>query len=182
MRVTVSNNAGGGIASGGSLTIDQCIIISNGSSRPGISITGGSLSLAQSLVSGNRAGGVQIADPTAKFAIVSNKFVSNGSGDPMGSLTGAVNIEANFASTNLLEFNTFYKNLSTDGIGAAIRCDPATFTARANIMFGNGTATNLNQTSGTCAHVYSITNPGTVPTGTGNQASDPMFDLNYSST
>lgn len=175
MRVTVSNNAGGGIVSGGSLTIDHSLITSNGGSRPGISITGGSLSLAQSLVSGNRAGGVQVTDPTAKFTIVSNKFVSNGAGDPMGSLTGAVNIGANFASTNLLEFNTFYKNLSTDGIGAAIRCDPATFTARANIMFGNGTATNLNQTSGTCTHTYSITNPGTVPTGTGNQASDPMF-------
>jgi hypothetical protein len=106
---------------------------------------------------------------------VSNKFVSNGAGDSMGSLTGGVNIEANFDSANLLEFNTFYKNLSTDGIGAAIRCDPATFTARANILFGNGTATNLNQTSGTCAHVYSITNPGTVPTGTGNQAGDPLF-------
>ena len=179
IRVTVSNNAGGGIASAGSLTIDHSMITNNGSkngsSRPGISITGGSLSLAQSLVSGNQAGGVQVGDPTAKFAIVSNKFVGNGSGDPMGSLTGAVNIEANFDSANLLEFNTFYKNLSTDGIGAAIRCDPATFTARANIMFNNGATSSPNQTSGTCAHVYSITNPGTVPTGTGNQASDPLF-------
>jgi hypothetical protein len=172
MRVTISNNAGGGIASAGALTIDHGIITNNGSNRPAIFITGGSLSLAQSEISGNRAGGVHVADPTAKFAIVSNKFVSNGAGD---SLTGAVNIGANFASTNLLEFNTFYKNLSTDGTGAAIRCDPMTFTARANIMFGNGTATNLNQTSGTCTHTYSITNPGTVPTGTGNQASDPMF-------
>lgn len=179
MRVTVSNNAGGGIASAGSLTIDHSMIINNGSnngsSRPGISITGGSLSLAQSLVSGNHAGGVQVGDPTAKFAIVSNKFVGNGAGDPMGSLTGAVNIEANFDSANLLEFNTFYKNLSTDGIGAAIRCDPATFTARANIMFNNGATSSPNQTSGTCAHIYSITNPGTVPTGTSNQGSDPLF-------
>jgi hypothetical protein len=151
------------------------MITNNGSGGPGISITGGALSLAQSLVSGNRSGGVDVTGTTAKFAIVSNKFVSNGSGDPTGSLIGAVNIRANFDSANLLEFNTFYKNLSTDGIGAAIQCDPATFTARANIMFGNGTATNLNQTSGTCAHVYSITNPGTVPTGAGNQGSDPLF-------
>lgn len=176
IRVTVSNNDGGGIASAGSLTIDHSTITNNGSStaisRPGISITGGSLSLAQSLVSGNLAGGVQVGDPTAKFAIVSNKFVNNGAGT---SLTGGVNIDANFNSANLLEFNTFYKNLSTDGIGSAIRCDPATFTARANIMFGNGTATNLTQTSGTCVHIYSLTNPGTVPTGTGNQGSDPRF-------
>jgi hypothetical protein len=174
-RVTVSNNAGGGIASAGALTIDHSTITSNGSSRPGISITGGSLSLAQSLVSGNRGGGVDVTDPTAKFAIASNKFVSNGAGDPMGSLIGAVSIRANFSGTNLLEFNTFYKNLSTDGIGAAIRCDPATFTARANIMLNNGTTSSPDQTGGTCAHIYSITRPGTVPTGTGNQASDPLF-------
>jgi hypothetical protein len=174
-RVTVSNNAGGGIASAGTLTIDQSTITSNGSSGPGISITGGSLSLAQSLVSGNRGGGVDVTGTTAKFAIVSNKFLGNGAGDPMGSLIGAVNIRANFASTNLLEFNTFYKNLSTDGIGAAIQCDPATFTARANIMFANGTGSNLDQTSGTCTHSYSIARPGTVPTGMSNQGSDPLF-------
>ncbi|HEX8108700.1 MAG TPA: right-handed parallel beta-helix repeat-containing protein [Kofleriaceae bacterium] len=175
IRVTVSNNAGGGIASAGSLTIDHSTITGNGSGGPGISITGGSLSLAQSLVSANHGGGVDVTGTTAKFAIVSNKFVGNGAGDPMGSLIGAVNIRANFAITNLLEFNTFYKNLSTDGIGAAIQCDPATFTARANIMFGNGTATNLDPTSGTCMHMYSLAKPGTVPTGTGNLGSDPLF-------
>jgi hypothetical protein len=175
LGVTVSNNAGGGITSAGSLTIDHSTITSNGSGGPGISVTGGSLSLAQSLVSGNRGGGVDVTGTTAKFAIVSNKFVSNGVGDPLGSLIGAVYISANFASTNLLEFNTFYKNLSTDGIGAAIRCDPAAFTARANIMFNNGTATNLDPTSGTCTHSYSIMKPGTVPAGTGNQGSDPLF-------
>lgn len=174
-RVTVSNNAGGGITSAGSLVIVQSTIANNGSGGTGIFVTGGSLSLAQSLVSGNRGGGVQIAAPSAKFAIVSNKFVSNGAGDPMGTVLGAVSIGANFASSNLLEFNTFYKNLSTDGIGAAIRCDPATFTARANIMFNNGTATSLDQTSGTCTHTYSITKPGTVPTGMSNQGSDPLF-------
>lgn len=175
IRVTVSNNAGGGIASAGALTIDHSIITSSGGGGPGISITGGSLSLAQSLVSGNHAGGVDVTGTTAKFAIVSNKFVGNGSGDPMGSLIGGVYVATNFSSTNLLEFNTFYKNLSTDGVGAAIQCDPSTFMARANIMFGNGTASNLNQTGGTCAHVYSIAMPGTAPTGTGNQASNPLF-------
>jgi hypothetical protein len=172
MRVTVSNNAGGGITSAGSLTIDHSAITDNGSSGPGIFVTGGSLSLAQSEVSANQGGGVQVPAAAAKFTIVSNKFIGNGSAI---SSTGAVNIGANFASTNLLEFNTFYKNLSIDKKGSAIQCDPATFTARANIMFGNGTATNLEQTSGTCTHIYSIANPGTVPTGTGNQGSDPLF-------
>jgi len=175
MRVTVSNNAGGGIASAGALTIDHSIITGSGGGGPGISITGGSLSLAQSLVSGNRAGGVDVTGTMAKFAIVSNKFVSNGSGDNGGSLIGAVSIRANFASTNLLEFNTFYKNLSTDGTGAAIQCTPSAFTARANIMLNNGTTSSPDQTSGTCTHIYSITKPGMVPTGTGNQAGDPMF-------
>lgn len=176
LRATVSNNAGGGITSAGSLTIDHSTITGNGSGGPGISITGGSLSLAQSLVSGNRGGGVDVTGTMAKFAIVSNKFVSNGSGDPPGSLIGAVSIRANFTSTNLLEFNTFYRNLSADGKGSAIQCDPAAFTARANIMFNNGTATNLDPTSGTCVHIYSIAKPGMVPTGTGNQGSDPLFE------
>ncbi len=175
MRATISNNAGGGITSAGTLTIDHSTITSNGSSGPGISITGGSLSLAQSLVSGNRGGGVDVTGTTAKFAIVSNKFLGNGVGDPMGSLIGAVNIRANFSSTNLLEFNTFYKNLSTDGIGAAIQCDPSTFTARANIMFNNGATSSPDQTSGTCTHSYSIAKPGMVPAGTTNQGSDPLF-------
>jgi hypothetical protein len=175
IRVTVSNNAAGGIASAGELTIDRSSIVNNGSGGPGISITGGSLSLAQSLVSGNRAGGVDVTGTMARFAIVSNKFVSNGSGDNGGSLIGAVNIRANFSSANLLEFNTFYKNLSTDGVGAAIQCAPSAFAARANIMFNNGTAANLDPTSGTCAHVYSVANPGTLPPGTGNQTGDPMF-------
>jgi Right handed beta helix region len=174
VRTTVENNAGGGVVSAGALTIDHSTIANNGNGRPGIFVTRGSLSLAHSLVSGNRAGGVQVAGP-ALFAIVSNLFVSNGIADPMGSLTGAVGIEASFASTNLLEFNTFYKNLTTDGVGAAIWCDPTAFAARANILFNNGTATNLDQTSGTCAHVYSLATPGRVPTGTGNQAGDPRF-------
>lgn len=177
-RTTVSNNAGGGIASAGTLVIDHSTITgngSNGSSGPGIFFTGDSLSLAQSAISGNRAGGVRVSATAAKFAIVSNLFVSNGISDPMGSLIGAVSIDTNFAATNLLEFNTFYKNVSTDGIGAAIRCDPPMFTARANILFNNGTASSLNQTSGTCGHSYSIASPGVVPTGAGNQAGDPMF-------
>jgi hypothetical protein len=147
----------------------------DGNGGPGIFVTGGSLSLAQSLISGNRGGGVDVAAAMAKFAIVSNKFVGNGSGDPAGSSTGAVNIAATFDSTDLLEFNTFYKNLSTDGVGPAIQCTPSTFTARANIMFKNGTASNLDQAGGRCAHIYSIATPGAVPTGTGNQASDPLF-------
>jgi hypothetical protein len=175
IRVTISNNAGGGIASAGSLTIDHSTITGNGSGGPGISITGGSLSLAQSLISANHSGGVDVTGTMAKFAIVSNKFVSNGAGDPMGSVIGAVSIRANFAGTNLLEFNTFYKNLSTDSVGSAISCIPSTFTARANIMFGNGTATNLDPTSGTCMHIYSIAKPGAVPAGTGNQGGDPLF-------
>jgi hypothetical protein len=179
--VSVSNNAGGGITSAGSLTIDHSTITNNGgsnpgSSGPGIFVTGGSVSLAQSLVSGNRGGGVDVAGAMAKFAIVSNKFVSNGAGDPMGSTLGAVHIAATFASTNLLEFNTFYKNLSTDGVGAAISCIPSTFTARANIMLNNGTTNSPDPTTGTCTHSYSIMRPGMVPiTGTGNQGSDPMF-------
>ena len=174
MRATVSNNVGGGIsAATGSLAIDHSTIAGNGNgnSGPGIVVTSGSLSLAHSLISGNHGGGVTVTG-SAKFAIVSNKFVSNGAAD---SSTGAVNIAANFATANLLEFNTFYKNLSTDGVGSAIQCIPSAFTASNNIMFRNGTATNLDQTTGSCLHTYSIAMPGTALAGAGDLAKDPLF-------
>lgn len=178
IRGAVSNNGGGGILSAGALMIDQSSIVDNGSnggSGPGIFVTGDAVSLAQSLIQGNRGGGVRVDTISGKFALVSNLFVSNGASDPMGSLVGGVSLNTPFVSTNLLEFNTFYKNLGTDGIGAAIQCDPPLFIAQANIMFDNGTASSLDQTGGTCGHSYSLASPGRVPTGAANQGDDPMF-------
>jgi len=53
---------------------------------------------------------------------------------------------------------------------------PRPFTARNNILSGNGTLNNLEQVGGTCAHAYSIIRPGTVPPGMGNSSMDPLFE------
>jgi hypothetical protein len=42
-------------------------------------------------------------------------------------------------------------------------------------MSGNGTLTNQEQVAGSCAHMYSIVRPGTLPAGAGNKADDPLF-------
>lgn len=62
-----------------------------------------------------------------------------------------------------------------DGIGAAIQCVAGMFTARNNILSGNGTLTNPEQVGGACGHAYSIVQPGTLPGGAGNLAADPRF-------
>lgn len=150
-HVKISNNAGGGVSS-----------------------SGGSLTVSQSTISGNTGGGISVMNGT--FAIVGNVFFNNGS--QLGG-TGGVAITTSQNAANRLEFNSFNKNQTQDGLGCAIQCVAGTFTAKSNIMSGNATATNMQQTGGTCAHAYSIARPGSVPTGTGNSAADPMFaDVN----
>ena len=136
----------------------------------GISIGGGSLSLTQSIVSHNGRGGIVVGE--ARFAIVGNVFVANGG---FTTLRGALEISALEADTNRLDFNSFYGNSARDGVGAAIQCSAGRFTARNNILFQNGTLTNLEQVNGSCSHTYSIAMPGTVPPGTANIAVDPRF-------
>lgn len=148
VRVTVANNTGGGI-----------------------SVGGGRFTIAQSTISSNSAGGIMI-DGDTKFVVVGNVFVGNGN---EGSAVGGLDISTFESPSNRLEFNTFYKNAVQDGIGAAINCVAGIFTARNNIMFGNGTLTNQEQVAGPCDHAYSIVRPGTLPAGDGNKAADPLF-------
>jgi hypothetical protein len=135
----------------------------------GINAFGGTLTVSQSTISDNREGGIRIFG--AKFDIVGNVFLRNGSDQ---SAVGGVNITGIQGTTNRLEFNSFHKNQVQVGQGSAIDCY-ATFTARNNIMSGNGTATNPAQVGGPCMHTYSIVRPGTLPTGAGNMAVDPLF-------
>jgi hypothetical protein len=148
-RVTVSNDPGGGVSSSaGSLTISRSTISNN---KPG--------------------GGVSVGGGT--FAIVGNVFFGNG--DNTNGTVGGVSITTAQNASNRLEFNSFAKNTTMDGIAPAIQCVAGTFTARNNILSDNGTLSNMNQTGGTCTHAYSIVRPGLLPPGTGNAAEDPMF-------
>lgn len=150
------------------VSLTRVAITNNGG--VGISIGGGSLSLTQSIVSHNGRGGVFLGE--AKFAIVGNVFLGNGG---LTSLRGALEISAVEADSNRLEFNSFYGNAARDGVGTAIQCSAGRFTARNNILFQNGTLTNLEQVSGSCSHTYSIAKPGSLPSGPANMAVDPQF-------
>lgn len=137
----------------------------------GISFAGSALTIAQSTIANNNAGGMQLTAGT--FAIVGNIFVNNGTGT---SNIGGLSISTLLNVANRLELNTFAKNATTDGLPSALNCVAGTgFTARNNIMSNNGTLTQMEQVGGTCLYTYSIIRPGTLPPGTGNSAADPLF-------
>jgi hypothetical protein len=121
-------------------------------------------------VSTYSGGGISVLNAT--FVIVGNMFFANGSS---GGTVGGVSLQVAQNAANRLDFNSFNKNVTQDGLGTAIQCVAGTFTARNNIMSGNGTLSNVNQVGGTCAHAYSIARPGTVPSGAGNGSADPLF-------
>jgi hypothetical protein len=168
-RATVANNPKGAIsASGGTLTITKSTI--SGNTGGGILVSGASLTVSQYTFSGNQGGGISVMNGT--FVIVGNVFFNNGT--PTGTV-GGISITTSQSASNRLEFNSFNTNQAQVTIGTAIQCTAGTFTARNNIMSGNGTLANMEQVGGGCAHAFSIVRPGTVPSGSGNSASDPMF-------
>lgn len=152
-----------------SLSLTRVTIANN--SGLGVSATSGTLAMTQSRVSNNRGGGMSLGQ-NVKFMIVANVFVDNGS---TGSAVGALDISAYESMVNRLDFNTFYQNRTQSGLGSTINCEAGDFTARYNIVVGTDTVTNPEQLGGSCEHVYSIVQPGTLPDGAGNKAIDPLF-------
>jgi hypothetical protein len=129
------------------------------------------LSLTRASIMNNPGGGISITNGT--FIIVGNVFFNNGGNT---ALVGGISIGTAANAANRLEFNSFALNASQDGISPAVQCVAGTFTAKNNIMSGNRTPTpGTNQTGGTCMHAYSIIQPGTIPPGTQNSGSDPLF-------
>ncbi len=139
----------------------------------GVSSSGGSVNVNASTISKNTGGGITLGDGST-FVIVGNMFFGNGS-EPNATTTGGISISTTQSAANRLEFNSFNKNQSQNGIAPAIHCFAGIFTARNNIISGNGTAANTQQVDGSCTHAYSIVTPGTLPAGGTNFASDPKF-------
>jgi Periplasmic copper-binding protein (NosD) len=168
-RVTLQNNPGGGIsASGGALTVTQSTI--SGNTGGGISASGGALTVTQSTISGNTGGGISVAN--ASFDITNTFFFGNGG---VGATVGGIAISTTQNAANRLEFNSFNRNAAQDTIGAGIQCVAGTFTARNNVVYLNGTVSNLLQIAGSCSHAYSDIGPTGTVTGTNNINVDPMF-------
>ena len=145
------------------------IKVTNNQGR-GIVADSGSLTLTQSTLSGNTGGGLSMLNGT--FVVVGNVFSNNGS---QIANIGGVTITTPQNAVNRLELNSFSRNQVIDGLGSAIHCTAGMFTARNNILSGNGTLSNVEQVGGTCMHAYSIVRPGALPPGPGISALDPLF-------
>jgi hypothetical protein len=168
-RVTLANNPARGLSvAGGTLTVSHSTISSN--TGGGVVMTGGSLTMSQTTITGNAGGGISLMGGV--FAIVGNVFFNNGTDS---GFVGGLTITTTLNSANRLEFNSFNRNKTQDGLGTAIQCVAGAFTARNNILSENATATNTLQFSGTCMHAYSIVRPGVLPAGATNKAGDPLF-------
>lgn len=168
-RVGISGCQAGGVSmSGGALTITSATI--SGNMGGGVSVTSGAVTISRSMFAGNTGGGLSVSGGT--FAVVGNAFFNNGT---QTGTVGGVSISTSQSAANRLEFNSFNKNQTQNGLGSAIQCVAGTFSARNNIMSENGTLSNMEQVGGTCTHAYSIVRPGTLPPGTGNAAGDPLF-------
>jgi hypothetical protein len=169
-RVSIANNPGGGIVTAvGVAAVMQSSIVDN--QNGGVSSSGGMLSVVQSRISGNRGGGIYLFGGV--FVIVGNVFFDNGW---LMSTVGGISITTTASSESRLDFNSFALNTSQDGVGPAIQCIAAAFTAKNNIMSDNRTSSLVaNQFGGACMHAYTIARPGTLPPGIGNGISDPLF-------
>jgi len=164
----IGGNQSDGIGDTGcGLVVDGAVLHNN--SAFGINKSTGALSLTRSTLRSNLGGGASVINNGTRFTIVGNVFWSNGT---VASGFGGVQINTDTSTQSRLEFNTFNSNLDNGGAGAAVSCIVAGFVARNNVMFENGT---LEQVSGTCTHVYTLSSPGTPLTGTGDITDDPMF-------
>lgn len=165
-----AGDVGISIASGGmpKLTLTRVKVTNN--IGGGISASGGTLTVSQSTISGNTGGGISVTN--GGFIIVNNIFFGNGSG---GSTVGGINILTSQSTTNRFEFNTVSRNLVADTLGSGIQCTAGTFIARNNIVYNNGTGTNLLQVSGSCQHAFSDIGPMGIVGGSNNINMPPMF-------
>lgn len=137
-RVTLQNNPGGGI-----------------------SVTGGTLVVAQATISGNQGGGISATNAT--FDITNNFIVANGSADMVaGSDFGGLSLSAG-AGANRLENNTVAYNHAKAGtlLAAGVACSVTNLVAPGNIVTSNNEGLTFPaQTKGVCTYGTSFTAPG----------------------
>lgn len=130
---------------------------------------GGKLTVYRSKIHDNSFGGISVM---GNFSIINNFFYNNGADNRN---VGGIGISATDQPDNRLEFNSFYKNKASTGIGTGIQCI-GTFNARNNLLYDNDTATNTSQVGGNCTHSYSLISPvPSPPVGAGVFDADPQF-------
>jgi hypothetical protein len=128
-RVKITNNAGGGISSGG-----------------------GTLTVSQSTILGNGGGGISVNNGT--FNITNNFIVRNG--DELAGTFGGLFLGIATPGNNRLEFNTIVDNKAAVN-SAGIVCNVPAFMAPNNIvarnnLAGSTTSPGAQTTTGGCAY------------------------------
>jgi hypothetical protein len=171
------------LATGGQLTCTHCTISGNGSSVNGghgiKAAGGGSITITQSTLRDNTSGGIAIS-MMAAFNIVGNIVYHNGQSGQAGA--GGVDIlvdrQQNGASPNHLDFNSISDNMS--GVIAGVSCTSVTpLIASNNIIYGNGTSTQVNvkiaPTDAACDYAFSDIGPTPISTGTSIMNQSPAY-------
>jgi hypothetical protein len=143
------------------LTLDGVYVVGN--TGTGIIAQGASLTMSRSVVSGNIAGGGNLA---TTFNITNSLFVANGSA---GSTIGGLQLTP--VGTVSFKFNTVANNTSATTI-RGINCVLAVTAAN--------TIISANEVSSACAFEFSLFDPAASVTGT-NRAGEPRFKNTLSS-
>jgi hypothetical protein len=137
---------------------------------PGINISGGSITLSQSEITGTRGGGLVVA--SGQFVIVGNAILANG--DNSGA-TGGVTVAVAADVTDRFEFNTVAANMGPNGAVAGVQCTGGPLAVKNNIIWDNNGA-SAKQVSGSCVYSYSDIGPTAVSSD--NDSGVGNFNLN----
>jgi len=150
--------------SNATLSVSGTIIKMN--ERFGINAGACTLTLAQSHLTMNKGGGINIQ--TGKFIIVGNAILNNGDAN---SSNGGVTINTGLDAKNRMEFNTIANNTSQGGAIAGVDCKAGVgFSSHDNIIWGNS---DPLQITGSCLHTYSVISGTIIVPGIGNRNDDP---------
>lgn len=155
------------------VTLHHVTMSDNNGPGGAITISGGTLHLDRSMITGNHGGGVSITG--AEFEIENNFILSNG--NPQSSYGGVFLNIPQATGTHVLRFNTIAANAARIGAATGIECvlvgDDLPFSS--NIIFSN--MSREDPVNGThCFGTYSdIELSLGMPPGMGNRNEDPLF-------
>ncbi len=139
------------------LTLDKVSVLFN--TGLGLSIGGGTFTMARSLVANNYGGGANVV---ADFEITNSMFVANGTAS---STYGGVALTPG-TTKHEFTFNTVADNNSSNSIGRGINCVyPVTVTS--TILKGNA--------PNGCSFDYSLFDTSLTVTGSNNKVGNPQF-------
>jgi hypothetical protein len=160
------------VPNGGAPTLSLTRVVLTNNQGAGLSSSGGTVTIAQSTISGNTGGGVSLT--SSQFDLTNNVIVKNGS---PSSTFGGVLVTQVSSGTRRIEFNTIGQNGGTAGTSTGVVCALVTqaITFSSNIVYGNTVSAGGKQVDGSnCSWTYSDIGPDTAA-GTGNINADPMF-------